>query len=85
MVVMGEAGDLLDLGGGAGETLENGTNVSALLHGDNTELILFVDPDEESLGIVVEDTSALSPVAVETAGFEETITLPKQNLNKISA
>ena len=78
MVVVREAGDLLDGLGGARETLEDGADVGTLLHGDDTELILFVDPDEESLRIVVEDTSALGPVAVEAASFEEAITLPKE-------
>ena len=78
MVVVRETGDLLDGLGGAGETLEDGANVCTLLHGDDTELVLFVDPDEESLRIVVEDTSALGPVAVKAASFEETITLPEK-------
>jgi hypothetical protein len=47
-------------------------------------LIFFVDPDEESLGIVVEDTSARWPVSVEVAGLEESVSLSKSeklNLN----
>ena len=73
--VVEELGLLLDSSGCAGESLEDSADVGTLLHGDDTELILFVDPDEESLRIVVEDTSALGPVAVETAGIEETIAL----------
>ena len=76
MVVVSELGSRLDTGGGAAETLEDGADVGTLLHGDDTELILLIDPDEESLGVVVEDTSALGPVAVETAGIEEAIALP---------
>lgn len=76
MVVVGELGDGLDLGGGAGEALEDGTDVGTLLHRDDTELILLIDPDEEGLGVVVEDTSALGPVAVEAASLKEAITLP---------
>ena len=78
VVVVREAGDLLDSLGGARETLEDGANVCTLLHGDDTELVLFVDPDEESLRIVVEDTSALGPVAVQATGLEETVTLPSK-------
>ena len=76
MLVVSETGDGLDLGGGSGETLEDGTDVSTLLHGDDTELILFVDPDEEGLGIVVEDTSASWPVTVKATSLKETVTLP---------
>ena len=35
-----------------------------LLHGNDTELILLVDPGEEGLGGVVEDTPALWPVTL---------------------
>ncbi len=76
MLVVSETGDRLDLGGGSGETLEDGTDVSTLLHGDDTERILFVDPDEEGLGIVVEDTSASWPVTVKATSLKETVTLP---------
>ena len=75
MAVVSELGSGLDSGGGAAETLKDSADVGTLLHGDDTELILLIDPDEESLGVVVEDTSALGPVAVETAGIEETIAL----------
>ena len=76
MLVVGELGLLLNLGSSDGESLEDLTDVGALLHGDDTELVLLVDPDEESLGVVVEDTTALGPVAVETASLKETVTLP---------
>jgi len=46
------------------------------LHGDDSELILLVDPDQESLGVVVEDTSARWPVSVEVASLKESVTLP---------
>ena len=77
VVVVGEAGLLLDSLSGSGESLEDGSDVSTLLHGDDTELILLINPDEEGLGVIVEDTSALGPVAVETAGIKETIALPR--------
>ena len=77
MSVVSELSSALNSGGGAAEALEDGTDVGTLLHGDDTELILLINPDEEGLGVIVEDTSALGPVAVETAGIEEAITLPR--------
>ena len=77
MAVVSELGSGLDSGGGAAETLEDSADVGTLLHGDDTELILLINPDEEGLGVIVEDTSALGPVAVETAGIEEAIALPR--------
>lgn len=77
---MGELDDLLDLGGTAGEAVKDGVEIGAGLHGDDTELILFVNPDEESLVLVVEDTTTVGPVTVEAASLEEAITLPKKRL-----
>merc|ERR1712001_764214 len=37
------------------------------LHGDDSKLILFVDPDKECFGSVVEDTTALWPVTLHTS------------------
>jgi len=70
MLVRGELGLLLNGGGSDGEALEHLANVGALLHGDDTELVLLIDPDEESLGIVVEDTTGLRPVTLEAAGLK---------------
>jgi len=80
VVVVGEAGFLLNGLSGSGESLEDGSDISTLLHGDDTELILLIDPDEESLGIVVEDTSALWPVSVETTSLEETISFLEEEM-----
>ena len=68
MVVVHEIGasgneDLLDGLGGVSESLEDSTDVVSLLHGDDSGVILLVDPNEEVLGIVVEDTSGVGPVA----------------------
>ena len=76
VIVVGELGHGLDVGSSSGETGEDGTDVGTRLHGDDTELILLVNPDEESLGIVVEDTTTLGPVAVQTASLKEAVTLP---------
>lgn len=69
-----ELGDLLDLGGSDGETLEDLADVGALLHRDDSELILLVDPHKEGLGIVVEDTTGLGPFTLETAGLQVLVT-----------
>jgi len=50
----------------SGEALEDLLDVAAVLHGDDAELILLIDPDEEGLGVVVEDTTTLGPVALHT-------------------
>ena len=67
--VLGEA--LLNLRRGVGETDEDGGDIGAGLHGDDTHLILFVNPSEEVLGLVVEDTTGVGPVAAASGGEEQ--------------
>lgn len=73
VLVVRELADRLDVGGCSAEALEDGVDVGSLLHGDDTEFILFVHPHKESLVVVVEDTTASGPVAVASTAFEETI------------
>ena len=80
MLVVGELGDLLNLGGSTGKSIEDSSNVGSLLHGDDSELILFVNPDKEGLVVVVEDSSARWPVTVESASLKEAVSLPKIKL-----
>merc|ERR1712012_423143 len=49
-----------------GQSAEHFPDISTLLHGDNTELVLLVDPDKEGLLGVVEDTTSLRPVTLHT-------------------
>merc|ERR1719209_2599629 len=61
----------LDLGQALAETLEDTLDVAALLHGDDAEMVLLVDPDQEGLGVVVPDTTGIGPVAGHTGAGEE--------------
>merc|ERR1711990_1002510 len=49
---------LLDGGDTAGQASEDSLDVSALLHGDDAGLVLLVHPQQEGLGVVVEDSTA---------------------------
>ena len=81
VVVVGELQFFFDVSGSSAESLENGSDVSSWLHRNDSELILFVDPDEEGLVIIVEDTSARWPVSVEAARLEESVSLPFKRKN----
>ena len=85
MLVLGELALLLNGLSGSAESVEDLLDASTLLHGDDSELILLVDPDKEGLGFVVEDTSARRPVSVEVASLEESVTLPKNLLEYVAA
>merc|ERR1711899_556486 len=50
-----------------GQSAEHLPDISTLLHRDNSELVLLVDPDKEGLLSVVEDTTALGPVTLHTS------------------
>ena len=77
---MGKLSYLLNLCGSSSKSREDGSNIGTLLHGNDSELILFVDPDEETLLIVVEDASSFRPVSVETNCFKEAISLLEQEV-----
>ena len=70
MLIIGKLGDLFDLGSGSGETFEDLSNVGAHLHGDDTELIFFVDPHKERLVVIVENATSLGPISFQTARLQ---------------
>jgi hypothetical protein len=75
-----ELGDLLNLLGGDGETLEHLADVGSLLHGDDSQLVLLVNPHEEGLVVVVVDTTTLGPLTLETAGLEVLVSTLEQEV-----
>merc|ERR1712212_37916 len=50
------------------------------MHGDDTELILLVDPDEESLLVVVEDATTLRPVTLHTSNSQVPVSRDKEEV-----
>jgi len=69
-----------DSGDAPGETLEDTLDITALLHGDDAELILLVDPDKEGLGSIVEDATALGPVTLHTSDFQVGVTRHEEEM-----
>ena len=80
MLVVGEFGNLLNSVGSTGESVEDGVDVSTVLHGDDSELILFVNPNKEGLVVVMEDTSTRRPVSVEVTGLKETVSFLEEEM-----
>lgn len=70
MVIVGEIRLLFNQVGGASKPLEDLANVRARLHGNDTELILLVNPHKEGLVVVVVDSTSLRPIALASAGLE---------------
>ena len=75
MSIVRELSDLLNGGGSSAESIEDFADTSSFLHGDDSELIFFINPNEESLGVIMEDTSTRWPVSVEVACLQESVTL----------
>jgi len=63
-----------------GQPAEHFPNVSSLLHGDDTELILLVDPDEEGLLCVVEDATTLRPVTLHASNSQVPVSGHKEEV-----
>ena len=53
-----------------GKAIKDSPDISSHLHGDDTELILLVDPGEEGLVLVVEDAATLGPVSLHPGSLE---------------
>ena len=58
MVVVGELANGFNMRGGSAESLENSSDIGTWLHGNDSQLILLINPDEECLISIVENTSA---------------------------
>jgi len=52
------------------QSVEHLLNVTSLLHGNYSQLILFVDPSQEGLVLVVEDATTLGPVSLHASNLE---------------
>merc|ERR1719391_1438810 len=55
-------------------------DISALLHGDNPQLVLFVDPGQEGLVLVVENSTTFRPVPLHASNLEVWITRHKEEM-----
>merc|ERR1719210_3130497 len=60
--------------------LEDLLHISSLLHGDDAELVLLVDPDEESLVLVVEDATTLRPVTLHAGNSQVPVSGDKEEV-----
>ena len=77
---MRELGNFLNMSTGSAESVKDFPQVSSILHRDNSELILFVYPDEECLFFVMENASTIRPVSVKTYCLKESISLLKEEV-----
>lgn len=66
------------------ETVENGANIAAFLHGNETQVIFLIDPDKEGLVVVVEDSTSLGPEVAGVGVLQMAIAFFELKLEKIT-
>jgi len=62
------------------QSLEDALDIATILHGDDAELILLVDPDKESLCVIVEDATTLRPVPLHTGNSQVSVSRDKEEM-----
>merc|ERR1712241_1660585 len=63
-----------------GETSEDSLDVSSLLHGDDSGLILLIDPHKEGLSVIVEDSTTLGPVTLHTSNGQVSVSADEEEV-----
>jgi hypothetical protein len=74
---MGKFGYLLDVSACSAQSIKYSFKISAILHRNNSQLIFFVNPHEECLVLIMENTSSIGPVSVQADCLEESVSLLK--------
>ena len=64
VVISWELNKLVDGPAGSAESIKNFSDVSTLLHGNNSQLVFFINPDQESFIEIMENSSTLRPILV---------------------
>merc|ERR1719273_575688 len=64
----------------SGEPFEDSLDITSLLHGNDTELILLIDPDQEGLVGIVENTTAFGPITLHTSNLQVGVTRHEQEM-----
>jgi len=75
MLIMGKITYGLNVSACSAESIENFGNASSRLHGNDSQLIFLVDPDQECLSIIMENASTRWPISVKIACSQESISL----------
>merc|ERR1719356_550363 len=70
-----------------GKSLKDTLDITTILHRDDSQLVFFIDPDEEGLLVIVENTTTLRPVTLHTSNLEVSVSRHKQEviINKLLA
>merc|ERR1719378_383580 len=69
------------------KSLKDTLDITTILHGDDSQLVFFIDPDEEGLLVIVENATTLRPVTLHTSNLEVSVSRHKEEviINKLLA
>ena len=62
------------------QPVKDSLHVTTLFHRDDAELILLIDPDQEGLGVIVENATALRPVALHASNLQVGVTRHEEEM-----
>jgi hypothetical protein len=62
------------------QTIQNFANVTTVLHRNDTQVIFFIDPDQEGFVLVVENTASTWPVTARVGSLQESIAFFEQEM-----
>lgn len=79
-VIVREGNTLFNVVDSGHQPLVNLLQVTAHLHGDETEVVLLIAPHQEGLVLIVVDTTARGPEAASVGCLQETVTLLEQEV-----
>ena len=80
MVIVREFSNLFDMSASSAESVKYCFQISTILHGNNSQLIFLINPYEESLVLIMEDTSSIWPISVQTNRLKESISFLKEEM-----
>lgn len=74
MIVMCKFTNFWNMSNTSAESIKDGSNVSTLFHWNDSQLIFFIYPNEESLCVIMVNTSSWWPISIEITCFQKSIT-----------
>ena len=80
VLIVSETSDSLNMSCSFGKAGKHSSDISSILHRNDSKLIFFIDPHKEGLVIVMEDSSSSWPISIESTGFEEPISFLEQEM-----
>ena len=77
---MGESSDFLNVCACSGKSIKDCLKIGTVLHGDDSKLIFLINPNKEGLFLIMEDTSSIRPIPIQTYSLKEPVSLLEEEM-----